>query len=251
MVLCMRMRKTAADAVPKFVVFTEPPTGDAMAPFDDPVANWRFVWFASQFDYYKIAHHGAHALTHQAVAGVSQVIGGLDISGQCLEQDQVLYTHNLGYAPRFKIAIGSVLIQNYHPVQIVGSTQVRTVAFYTTTTELHCINFGTSDASTLAAATVTYDVLLFRPQGDGYDPTLPVFSAKRGILAQGMVRKTDVMLRRSDDLDTSPFDLNLAPSADIDRGCIQWLNPDGTTTTIGPYGGSATAPASIQCALTE
>jgi hypothetical protein len=144
-----------------------------------------------------------------------------------------------------------VLIQNYHPVQLVGTDRMRTAAFYATSAAIHCITHGTSSDSALAATSVTYDLLLFRPPLDGYDPDLPVFSSKQGILAKGIIKATDKLLRRADAIDASPFDVALGPAADVDRGSIRFFQSNGTVRDFGPYGGSGAAPEYIQCAVTE
>lgn len=245
MTLCWRLKDD------KFVVWDKPAAGDKMAPFDNPDAHIDLVWFNSAWDYYKVAHHGSHSLTHSLVAGKTTTVGSVVMLGQSIAQDQVLYTHNLGYVPRYMIAIGGKLIQNMHPVQVVGTDQVRSVSFYATTTELRCINIGTSSGSNLPAATITYDVLLFRPPMDGYDVDEAMFSGTRGVLAKGIIKGTDVMLRRSDGADASPFDISLSPALDIDRGSVKWFHSDGSTTVTGAYAGSFSAPTSIQMALTE
>jgi hypothetical protein len=245
MTLSWRVKNT------KFVVWQTPVSGDKMAPFDNPELHLDRVWFASDFDYYKVAHHGVHSLTHASVAGKSQTFGTVVMAGQTIAQDQVLYTHGLGYVPRYMVAVGGVLIQNSHPVQFVSTDRVRTAAFYATATAIHCINHGTSSASLLASVAVDYELLLFRPPLDGFDPDLPVFSAKQGILAKGIIKASDILLRRADDLDASPFDIALGPAVDIDRGSMRRFLSDGTHVDFGPYGGSGVAPEYIQCAVTE
>lgn len=251
MTLSWRIKRAEADAAAKFVVWETPETGDKMAPFDAPEDHLDRVWFSSTFDYYKIAHHDTHSLTHSSVSGKSTTIGTVVMNGQTVAQDQVLYTHGLGYVPRYMVAIGGQLIQNFHPVQVVGTDRIRCVSFYATETEIHCINFGTSSSSSLAAVTVDYDLLLFRPPLDGVDPELPVFSAKQGIMANGLISVDDILLRRADDLDASPFDINLGPAVDVDRGCPCWFLSDGTVVSFAAYAGSGVAPEAIQCALTE
>jgi hypothetical protein len=244
------------------VVWETPATGDKMAPFEHPEQHLDRVWFSSTFDYYKVAHRGTHSLTHAAVAahttpfdnsptGSGWVINGPNINfgGQVVKADQILCTHNLGYVPRYMVALGSTLLPDYYPVQRT-STTLRTVSFYATETEIRCIDIGTSSGSVaVAATTLDYDLLLFREPGDGYDPDLPVFSAKQGILGQGIVRATDSLLRRSDDDDASPFDIILSPALDIDRGFPCWVLPDGTFA-MGNYAGTPPTPAIIQCVVT-
>lgn len=249
MTLSWRIKRAEADAAAKFVVW-ETPGSDKMAPFDAPEEHLDRVWVSSTFDYLKIAHHDAHSLTHSAVSGKSTTLGSVTMAGQTVAEDQVLYTHGLGYTPRYMVAIDGHLIQNYHPVQ-TGTNQVRCASFYATSTAIHCINFGTSSGSALSAVTITYDLLLFRPPLDGVDPDLPIFSAKQGILANGLIKATDKLLRRSDDDDASPFDLNLGPAVDIDRGSAKWFLSDGSTLTFAAYAGSGVAPTSIQCAIAE
>ncbi len=234
----------------RFVAWQTPASGDKMAPFDSPELHLDRVWVSSTFDYLKVAHRGIHSLTHRAVAGKSQTFGTVVMRGQTVAQDQVLYPHGLGYPPRYMVAIGGKLIQNCWPVQRVSTDRIRTASFYATSTAIHCINHGTSSASDLAAATIDYELLLFRPPLDGYDPDLPVFSASQGILAKGLINADDVLLRRSDDLDASPFDISLGSAVDIDNGSVRWFGPDGSVVSFGPYGGAASAPQSIQCAVT-
>lgn len=243
-----RLRKLLGEPA-KFVVWQTPESGDKQAPFEHPEQHLDRIWYSSTFDYYKVAAVATVTLTHQNVPAFSFTMGSVTYGGQMLEEDQLLFTHNLGYTPRFKIAIGSTLVQNYFPVQNSGGI-CRQVSFYATDTEIRVINYGCSNgAAACTPVNVTYTVLVFLDPNDGVDPSLPMFSARRGILARGKVKATDKLLRRSNGADLSPFDINLGPSVFIDNGAIRWFISDGTFTDFGTYGGSAVAPANLQCAV--
>ena len=138
----------------KMVVWQTPSSGDVMASFTDPVANLDRIWLCSDFDYYQTAFDQNVTLSHPAVSGGSTTLGGdFTIAGHYVETDLAVLTHNLGYIPRFKVAIGAELIPNGWAIQTPagGDNGARLVSFYATTTEIRCSDMGWATASTLAA----------------------------------------------------------------------------------------------------
>lgn len=248
MAVSWRIRKPT-DGTAKFVVWQTPTSGDKMAPFDHPEQHLDRVWFCSDFDYY-VALMDVQSVTiaHAAVPSGSTTLGPVTLNGQIVEHDNLLLDYSalgLTEVPRYKIAIGNVLVPNGYSVQNL-SARCRQVSFYASTTQLRVKDVGVSSSSSLPAVNVTYNILLFKTPVA--DPDLPIFSARHGIMAQGKIRASEKHLRRSSTGDT-PFDINLAPSIDINDGGVKWFTPDAGAVTFGSYGGSAVAPANIQCAI--
>jgi hypothetical protein len=255
MTLCWRLKNQ------KFVVWHKPASGDKMVPFNNPEDRLDLVEFSSTFDYYKILSRSTHTINHTAVAAATTIfdynptsgyvaITGPRIAfgGQVVKNDYLLYTHSLGYAPSYMIAIGDQLLQDYYPIQS-GTDTLRTVSFYATDTEIRCVDIGTSsDVAGLSAISQDYEVLLFRPASDGYDPDLPMLSGVDGILAKGLINANDSLLRRDDGTDASPYDILLSPGVDIDRGWPCFVNGAGTLS-MGTYAGTPPTPTIIQCAI--
>jgi len=234
----------------KLVVWQTPASGDVMAPFDDPVTYLDRVWLCSDFDYYQTSFDQSVTLSHASVSGANTSLGGdFTIAGHYVEADLAVLTHNLGYIPRFKVAIGAELIPNGWAIQTPagGDNGARLVSFYATTTEIRCSDMGWATASTLAAKSQTYEVVVFEiPTADN---TKPVFGGKLGILCQGKFDANKKHLRKAASGESSPFDILTSKAIDINDGAYKMYTGDGTSKTFGAYGGSMAAPSSIQCVL--
>jgi hypothetical protein len=234
----------------KLVVWETPTSGDIMAPFTDPVSNLDRVWLCSDFDYYQVAFDQSVTLSHPSVSGANTSFASIfTIAGHYVETDLAVLTHNLGYIPRFKVAIGAELIPNGWAIQTPagGDNGARLVSFYATTTEIRCRDMGWATSSTLAAKSQTYEVVVFEiPTADN---TKPVFGGKLGILCQGKFDANKKHLRRADTGESSPFDILTSKAGDINFGAYKMYTGDGTSKTFGSYGGSVSAPSAIQCVL--
>lgn len=217
---------------------------DAVVNPLDHLAN---IYCHSDFDYYVVAAQVDASVTFAAVSSGTYSMGSVSITGKVTRTQQVLYAHNLGYAPKYKVADGSKLVQNGYPTQ-TGSNEVRTVSFSADATNIYVTDVGIAGSSTLASVSRTFSLLLFKQVTS--DPALPLFSGPQAMLAHGRIRATERHLHNSDGVtDASPFDLNLGVAMDIENGAVKWWNPDGTTTSFGTYGGSMSAPSNIQCAV--
>jgi hypothetical protein len=234
----------------RLAVWQTPDSGDVMAPFNDPIGNIDRIWLDSNNDYYQLAFDQSVTLSHPSVAG-GYVIqwSNFTVAGHYVETDLAVLTHNLGYIPRFKVAIGAELIPNGWAIQTPsgGDNGARLVSFYATTTEIRCRDMGWATASTLAAKSQTYEVVVFEiPTAD---VTKPVFGGKLGILCQGKFDANKKHLRRADVGESSPFDILTSNAVDINAGAYKMYTGDGTSKTFGSYGGSMSAPRAIQCVL--
>jgi len=228
----------------KMVVWQTPDSGDVMGPFNDPVTNLDRIWLCSDFDYYQVAFDQSVTLSHASVSGANTSFASIfTIAGHYVESDLAVLTHNLGYIPRFKVAIGAELIPNGWAIQTPagGDNGARLVSFYATTTEIRCKDMGWATASTLAAKSQTYEVVVFEiPTADN---TKPVFGGKLGILCQGKFDANKAHLRRADAGESSPFDILTSKAGDINFGAYKMFTGDGTSKTFGAYGGSMSAPS--------
>jgi hypothetical protein len=239
----------------KLVVYDTPASGEPMAPFNDPVSYLDLVWLCSDFDYYQVAIDESVTLSHASVAGGNVIAwSNFTVAGHYIETDLAVLTHNLGYIPRFKVAIGAELIPNGWAIQTPagGDNGARLVSFYATTTEIRCRDMGWATGSTLAAKSQTYEVVVFEiPTAD---EELPVFdgqtgSSTVGIFCQGKFDANKKHLRRAGAGESSPFDILTSKAVDINAGAYKMYTGDGTSKTFGAYAGSLAAPSSIQCVL--
>jgi hypothetical protein len=239
----------------RLVVWDTPASGDVMAPFNDPVSNLDLVWLCSDFDYYQVAFDQSVTLSHPSVSGANTSFATIfTIAGHYVESDLAVLTHNLGYIPRFKVAIGAELIPNGWAIQTPagGDNGARLVSFYATTTEIRCRDMGWATSSTLAAKSQTYEIVVF--ETPTADRTLPVFDGQGGsptigVFCQGIFDGRKEHLRRAASGESSPFDILTSKAGDINFGAYKMFTGDGTSKTFGSYGGSLTAPSSIQCVL--
>lgn len=232
------------------------PNSDRNAPLNDPIAWLDHVRFHPDFDYYQV-HSGPTAVTinHAAVAGATTTLynlGGATFArtGQIVTTQIDLVTHSLGYIPSYFVIMNGALVAPGTLIQ-VGTAQDRQITPYATTTKIRLHEAAISSASTLAAVSIDYEVVVFRqPVADmpgiafDFDET-----TGRVVMGYGKFDSDLKMLREAGALGDSPFDISLGRTVDIKNGGKRSVLADGTTVSDTNYNGTFTGSPSFQGAV--
>lgn len=242
----------------KVAIFTKPPSGDPMLPFDDPVGNLEYVKFHSDLQYLSSQISvGPVEITHTLLAGVtgtgytvgngSQSTNTQPIAnGQVRQSSIALYTHSLGYVPLFQVITDRRIVSPGNVIQN-PSGQLRMVSAYATTTQIFLQELAMSSAADLPAWDQTYYINIFRnPEADPGQPTLHLHSGGM-VLGKGKVTDVNRPLRRAgpDDTDNT-FYIPIDRTIDIKNGALRNISPLAGVRDFGLYTGGFTAADSIE-----
>lgn len=232
------------------------PNSDRNEPLNDPVSWLDHVRFHSDFDYYQV-HSGPDTVTvnHAAIAGATTDIYNLAGAtfarqGQIVTTHIDLVTHDLGYVPSFFVIMNGAIVAPGTLVQ-VDTARDRQVTPYATTTKIRLFEAGTSSASTLAAISIDYEVVVFKQPiadmpGIAFD-----FDEVTGrvVMGYGKFDSDLKMLREAGAPGDSPYDISLGPTVDIKNGGKRSVLADGTTVSDTNYNGTFTGSPSFQGAI--
>ncbi|WEK05784.1 MAG: hypothetical protein P0Y65_05875 [Candidatus Devosia phytovorans] len=249
--------------------FDEMPGGGAVfdidaprnAPVKNPAQHLDKIVFHSDFDQYEIAagpvdvsiNHAALP-TKTTVIGVSSGGGGwgpvftpavsVEIISDFRQTNTLLFAHDLGYVPKFMIALAGRRVPDGYVVQNAAGSYRRRVAFWANSTGIFVRDSASAAAVACPAITLDYRVLVFR--NSEADPAKPLFSGGPGeplILARGVIDSSKKYLRRTGVGDT-PFAQNLGRTLDCNNGSMASAS-GGVVITEAGYGGSLPAPPFI------
>ncbi|KKB09413.1 hypothetical protein [Devosia chinhatensis] len=242
-------------ATGRFALFDEAPGGGAVdnpnslrnRPLNDPL-NWLAnIYFHSDFNYLEVAFGPTNVtVNHSAVSVVSPPIGATVQFGWNggASVDRLLFTHSLGYVPLVMAVLGNNMVWPGMPVQSQGDGGVRFATIYATSTEVRMKEFGTTGPSTLAAASLTYTLLIFANQPSPTGNVLFDFDPVTGIVEMGRRKfKSD---RRYLQVvpGGSPFGISYGGrTIDLANGAPRAVRADGTA--FDPI------PASLGAALSR
>lgn len=260
-VICSRIRKGATPGTGKMAIWEKPGSGDPMAPYDDPVANWDKVRFHSDFQYLNNAIQvDGISVSHALVAGVtgsgysppssSATPTGSIANGQIVVADKTVYTHSLGYVPWFQLQFQGRVVSPGTVVQLTSDRKkVRYVAPYATSSIIGLRDIGISSTDDLPAQTSSYDLVIFRQPAvvDG-DP-LAHFRIDGNPITIGYGRVTSELrpLRRTVVGDSSFF-IPYGRSLDIRNGAIRFMN-ETEEFDLGTYTGNFISAEVIEVAF--
>jgi len=230
-----------------------PGGGDPLEPtslMNRPVINpsgWiSNIYFHSDFDYYGTAQYSPSVtLSHAALTGLTRAITiSLNFLGNLTTADHLLQTHNLGYIPRFMVAVGDQMIPQGTPIQDGGLGKKRFVCPYATTTEIRLFEVIYTDDTTLSAVSQTYRVLTFDNQA--VDPILDQLLIQPGdvVFGQGKFRMDRPPIRAVAPGE-SPFSIPTSRTAAVRNGSLRVVLPNGSTYDLGPFTGSLPTPSFI------
>lgn len=247
-VFCSRIKKGPTPGTGKMAIWEKPASGDRMAPFDDPIANFGLIRFHSDFQYLSNSLRvNGISVSHASVAGVTgtgyatpsngNYATGPVANGQVVVTDKLLYTHGLGYVPQFMVLYNGAIVYGGTCVQQSADKQkVRFVSAYATTTEIRLQDIGISSSDALPATSVSYDVLIFRDPAP--IPGAPLYwnTPDEITLGYGRITSEQRPLRRAVGAEDF-FYVPLGRTADIRGGAYRTISPAGPAD-LGTYMGS-------------
>lgn len=231
------------------------------APVKNPESYLSDITFHSDFFQYEVAAGPTDVtINHPGLAVDTTIIGmgnagggfnpvsppriSVTIYNNVSTTDTLLLTHNLGYVPKFMIALGGNRIPDGYTVQSGGNYR-RRVSFWANTTGVYIRTSSYSGDEALPAATRVYRVIVFRDSEA--TPGLPLFGGGPGdplILARGVIDSSKKYLRRVGVGDT-PFAQNLGRTLDCGGGRLASAS-GGVVVAESGYTGSLVAPPFIQ-----
>ena len=222
----------------------------------------KLIWHPSLFQYEIAAGPTNVAINHTALAtkdtysvvslsglsiGLTPPSGssiGFLIQGDTRVTDILLYTHGLGYVPKFMVSLNGRRVPDGWMVQVDTTTgSYRRVSVFATSSGIYLREHAVSTSNNLAAVTLTYRVMVFRTRAA--DPSKPMWSLASGAmqLGWGIIDTTRKYLRRTGTGDT-PFALNMGRTIDIKNGGARSAS-GGVVTSDPRYNGSMAAPSYI------
>ncbi len=220
------------------------------SPIRVPGSNLSNVYFHSDFDYYELARPKATiTVSHTSVpVYISPDIGipGLVIklTGQTRLNDIPIFTHGLGYVPRYMVAFGGAVLTNGTLVQDVGTDgRTRIISAFADANKIYLRELARSTATALPAVSKTYEVMVFKHPTK--DPSKPLFSFDGSVvqIGRGAVSSDKNYLRRVLPAESS-FDIDRGPTMDIANGSIRVVS-GGNVYSEPHYTGSFVGPAFI------
>ncbi|KRA42087.1 hypothetical protein [Devosia sp. Root635] len=231
----------------------EDPNSTRNAPLNDPVTHLAKVRFHNAFDYYQVdSDTSGIVVNHALVASASTAVSSQPVItrvGQVVKTNINLLAHGLPYAPAYMIVSNDGLIGQSSLIQ-VASGRSRRVSPWANSTHIGLLDVGISSASSLAALSKTYRVIVFK-QPVETDSYMADIDLDAGVLSMGYGKwRGDLkQLRQAVLADASPFDVPLGRTSDIRNGTSRTVLADGTVFTSSGYDGSFAGSASIQCSV--
>lgn len=232
------------------------------APAANPAAHLdKLIWHSALYQYEIAAGPVDVSVTHTALATKDTwhtvSTGGYDpagpspsgstigflIKGDSRVTDILLYTHGLGYVPKFMVSLDARRVPDGFIVQSNANGCYRRVSVFATPTGIYLREHAVSTDINLAAVSKTYRVMVFRTRAP--DPAKALWSGSGASmqLARGIIDTTRRYLRRTGAGD-SPFALNLGPTIDIKNGGARSAS-GGVVVSDPRYNGSMAAPAYV------
>jgi len=247
----------AKASVGRVAIWEEPPTGDPMAPYDDPVANFDYVRFCSDFLYLSVTDADTVTVNHTLCAGVSgtgySVGNGAQNTGTTapIANGQVrvstidLVTHGLPYVPQFSVLHQGRIVSAGMVVQTAES-RVRRVSAFATSTKICLREVAISSENDLAAVSLDYTVLVFaNPDANPAKPFLRIKPDEEICLAWGKVTDSQRVLRRTEPGDAT-FYIPIDRTIDIKNGAVRNISPIAGTVDYGIYTGNFVDAESVE-----
>jgi peptidoglycan hydrolase-like protein with peptidoglycan-binding domain len=239
-----------SDQDQRMVIWQKPPSGDHMAPYDDPLAHMDLIRFHSDWRYLKIADETDVTVNHAQVNGVSGTgyappsaasgSTGAIANGQIVTTTHNLFTHGLPYTPKFFVLIDDVIVTQGTVVQLTSDRKkVRFISPYVTSTQVRLKEIGISNTDALPALSQDYRVIVLKDPIA--DPAAPLTWLRADgnpiILGHGKITSEDRTLRRTGFLGDEVLKLPDGQTADIRNGALRTIL-NGQTREFGQYIGS-------------
>lgn len=215
-------------------------------PVVSPLSWLDNIYFHSDLAYYGIAASDlSKVVSHGSVPGRSvPVTPAVTVIGNVVKTSHNLITHNLGYVPKFFCIYNGRFIPQGTAVQSLPDGRRRYVCAYATATEIRLFETAYTTQDPLPATNLTYQILVFRDAAP--DPGAMMLDIYPGeaVFGQGKFRASQPHLR-ADGSGDIPWPLPTSRTADVRNGGLIVWQPNGGSSTDGPYNGSFGPPSFI------
>lgn len=234
------------------------PNATRNAPLNSPASHLDKIYFHSDFDYLEVHATTTKTISHASVAaGSLPVTQSVKFGWNAASADHLLLAHSLGYAPFALVAVGDNIIWPGMAVQTAADGGARYASVYCTTTGVYLYEWASIGASTLAATSLDYDVIIFRDPPAASGSVLVDFDPSTGVVTMGKGKFNSSRNYLQVVSGGTPFGLSLGRTIDLNNGAPRAVRPDGTTfdpvpstLKLGIYGGPVqSAPASFGSAM--
>lgn len=227
------------------------------APAKTPEDHLDKIYFHSSLNLLEVAMEATVTINHASVAAGGSVSGSASQSvafawAGAVADNLLLDISSLGLsdAPLVMVSTGDNMVWPGMPVQTDSGGRARYITAYSTATAVRLWESASKTGAVLAAASIDYKVIVFRPPaGDlndllmGFDPVTGEFQAGRGRFS---TTKRYLQVAPGG----SPVGIPLGRTIDLDDGAPRAVRPDGTaydpvpataTVTITPGTGAVSA----------
>lgn len=254
-------RKFPAQGV--VAIFDEPnQDGDVLdfdaprnAPAKYPEDHLDKIFFHSGLNLLEVAAEAMVTINHASVAAGGSISGNASQSvvfswAGAVADNLLLDISDLGLseAPLVLVSQGDNVIWPGMPVQTDTGGRARYVTAYSTDTEVRLWESASKTASTLAAVSIDYNVIVLRPPPGDLNDLLDAFDETTGEYVMGMGRFSSLRRYLQIAPGGSPVGVPLGRTIDLDDGAPRAVRADGTyfdpvppgaTVTISPGTGAA------------
>jgi len=172
---------------------------------------------------------------------------GFLVQGDQRTSDILLFSHGLGYVPKFMVSIDGRRVPDGFIVQQDSRGGHRRISVFATAGGIYLRESAVSTDIDLATVARTYRVMVFATRPPS--PSLPMWSGQDDDmqLARGIIDTKRHYLRRTGAGET-PFALNLGPTIDIRNGGARSAS-GGVVTSEPRYNGAMPAPSFVSVGI--
>jgi hypothetical protein len=206
------------------------PTATRNAPLLLPASYMANLKFHSDLDHLAVADAGNASITHASIAGLtSNPLLGSNYGTNAGGDDNLLFTHNLGYVPFALAYTGTNIIWPGMPVQTVSGGGARYATVYANTTQLRVATQTTIGTTTLPSVAITYNFLIFANPPAASGNVLYSFDPSTGKVTMGFGKFDSTLQYLQVVPGGSPLGLSMGRTIDLANGAPHACRPDGTT----------------------
>lgn len=212
------------------------PTAARNAPLLSPASHLGNLKFHSDLDHFEVAFSGSASIVHAAISAISVPAGqNLAFEWNAASDDQLLFTHSLGYVPFVLVVVGSNILWPGMPVQAVTGG-ARYASAYADTTTVRIATTAAIGATAMPSQATTYSYLVFKDPPAAFGNVLFDFDPGTGIVSMGLGKFSSDRAYLQVVPGGSPFGFAMGRSIDLNNGAPRAWKPDGTTVDAVPTG---------------
>lgn len=206
------------------------PNASRNAPLNSPVTHLDKVYFHSDFDYLEVSHSATATVSHASVTATTPPAGqAAGFGWNSAQADHLLLTHSLGYVPFALVARGDNILWPGTPVQTDANGGARYVTAYCTSTGVYLYEWASIGSSTLAATSLSYQVLVFRAPPAASGDILVDRDAATDVVEMGFGKFQSDRRYLQVVSGGTPLGFSLGRTIDLNNGAPRFVRPDGTT----------------------